>query len=117
MTKTILGFLTGIATRFCSDVICVSKYDRERGLRNHWVSPKNCRVIHNGMGILHSTQGELRRELGIGLQIPIIGSISRLAEPKDPMSAIQIAKQLQGSGHDFRLVIIGDGADEIPLRT
>jgi glycosyltransferase involved in cell wall biosynthesis/peptidoglycan/xylan/chitin deacetylase (PgdA/CDA1 family) len=107
--KTLLGFLTGIATRFCSDVICVSHYDRDRGLQNHWVSPKKCRVIHNGMGDPPSTQGKLHRELGIDRQIPIIGMIARLAEPKNPMFAIKIAEQLQADHHDFRLVIIGDG--------
>lgn len=109
--RQILGGAMGLANRLCSAVICVSEKERQSGLAKGWISGANSRVIANGIAAAPELRNTLYPILG-GTKCPVIGCICRLAEPKDPVFAIRVAKQLKERGNDFILVFLGDG----PLR-
>jgi len=101
-------------------VVCVSGYDREKGLSLGLVKPEKLMVIHNGMpdiyldGDLGKQEGEtltLRQELGLGDKDVLIGTVMRLALPKQPLLFLELAARFGGE-IPARFVIIGDG----PLR-
>ena len=107
-----LGMLVRLTTRLCTAVACVSEATRDRGLRNRWLEPWKARVVYNGLADPPAGRGKLRRELAVGAGVPIIGTIARLVEQKEPLAAIEIARRLREQGREFRMVLIGDG----PLR-
>jgi len=106
---TITCTLESIASRLCTKVICVSDHDLDKGINNGWIQQKKACVIHNGIAELHETKHELRRNLQVLDTIPVIATITRLSEPKDPIFTIKTAAQIKNEGFDFKLLIIGDG--------
>jgi glycosyltransferase involved in cell wall biosynthesis/peptidoglycan/xylan/chitin deacetylase (PgdA/CDA1 family) len=104
-----LGLLVRLANSLCAAVACVSEATLQQGLRNHWLDPRKSRVIHNGLAEAPAARGKLRRELGIGAATPVLGTILRLAEQKEPLAPVRLARLLRERGREFRLVIIGDG--------
>lgn len=109
-------------------VVCVSAFDREKGLSLGLVKPEKLMVIHNGLpdvcasenGALCETKvmpggaakyAALRWELGLGDKDILIGTVMRLALPKQPLMFLELASRLV-SETQARFVIIGDG----PLR-
>lgn len=107
--KAILGVAERFASKLSTKVVCVSEQDREKGIRNKWLKEANSCVIHNGIEAARYNKGKLRNELGLKEDIPIIGMVARLKEPKDPMFTIEVIKELRNRGKKCRLVIIGDG--------
>lgn len=107
--KSILGAAERLASRLSTQVICVSQHNREKGIRNGWIKEANSCVIHNGIQELAHNKGKLKAELGLREDVPIIGMVARLTEPKDPMFTIEVINELKKRGKKCRLVIIGDG--------
>lgn len=129
-------------------VVCVSKFDREKGLSLGLVKQEKLLVIHNGMPDIYEDgvtdkQAEmftgirsirekwvsdnddlpdhykcrdgkwsgLRSELRLDDKDVLIGTVMRLAFPKQPLFFLELASRLS-SETSARFVIIGDG----PLR-
>lgn len=111
----LLGLIERFLSRFTTQMVFVSRRDMEQGIQNRWATPDRSRLIYNGIdGVegTHPLQGEavdLRKQLKVSPQIPIIGFVARLAEPKDPLFAIHVAEELVNRGIDHRLCIIGNG--------
>lgn len=100
-------------------VVCVSGHDREKGLALNLAGAEKLVVIHNGVpdtpGFGSPAAGsELRAELGLAPNDIVIGTVMRLAPPKQPLFFLELAARLLDGNVDAGLyfVIIGDG----PLR-
>jgi glycosyltransferase involved in cell wall biosynthesis len=78
------------------------------------VPPEKFVTIHDGIALQSptSTTAHLRRELGIGEETPLIGSIGRLVKQKRYDRLLRALAELPSSVH---LVIAGDGADREAL--
>lgn len=114
----------GVSTR----VVCVSEHDWQKGLVLGLAGADKLTVIHNGMpdpyehvlgysGKDQEIGNELRSELGLGTGDIIIGSVVRLASPKQPLFLLELAARMAESTDIYRgggpyFVIVGDG----PLR-
>lgn len=107
--RKILGFAEWISGKLCTKVICVSDYDRDKGIKNRWVNMKKICVIKNGTENSIKQIKGIRGEFNIPKETPIIGTVMRLKTPKQPQFTIRVFKELIDRGHDLRLVIIGDG--------
>lgn len=107
--KFILCAAERFAGRLSTKVICVSQQDREKGIRNGWIKEANSCVIHNGVEPITYNKGRLKEELGLRGDVPIVGMVARLKEPKDPMFTIEVINELRKRGKNCKLVIIGDG--------
>ena len=117
LLQKLFGWIENLSSQLCSKVICVSEYDREMGINRGWVNPAKVRILYNGVPEPEAITGKLKNELQLNDETLIIGTICRLAEPKDPLCLIQVfaeLKQRAGSAPEppLKLVIIGDG----PLR-
>ena len=55
---------------------------------------------------------ELREEIGVALDVPLIGFVGHLVQQKRPERAVAVMARLRAMGHPAHLVIAGDG----PLR-
>lgn len=92
-----------IVARMSTAVIFVSLSDMERGLQNKWAFKSNASLIYNGIANVSSP-----RERASGGE-PVIIFVARLAEPKEPLLALQVSELLQREGYAHRMLIVGDG--------
>lgn len=110
-----LSIIERFLSRFTTEVVFVSKQDMEQGIKNHWATKDHSSLIYNGIGgqeagsLLADPPVNLRKLLKVSEEIPIIGFVARLADPKDPFFAIRVSKCLSSQGIDHRLCIIGNG--------
>ena len=108
----ILSFFERNLARLTTEVVFVSQSDMETGIRNRWAHRAKCRLIFNGISDVQQGYAGIRANLEIAAEMPVIAFVGRLAEPKDPMFAINVSGHLKALGLEHRLAIIGDG----PLR-
>lgn len=109
-----------LAGAVSTGVICVSLHDREKGLALRLVAPERLAVIYNGIpdewggDQCLGGAGELRAKLGLGPGDILIGTVMRLAAPKNPLMFLEAAERLLNSNlSGIYLAVVGDG----PLRT
>lgn len=98
-------------------IICVSQAIAEIMASDLKSREKLC-TVHSGIDISKfgaPTDGRLRRELGIGGDIKIVGNIAAHAPHKDLFTFIRTAKEVLKTRRDVHFVSIGDGpmSDEI----
>lgn len=106
-----------LAGAVSSRIVCVSDYDRNKGLALRLASAEKLVVIHNGMpdagGPRRESGEKLRAELGLETDVLIIGTVMRLAPPKEPLFFLEMAARLLDEGQEgLYFVVVGDG----PLR-
>src|SRR5205823_2483206 len=109
-------WLTGL-TR--SRIIAVSQAVKA-GLVGAGVSPRDVRVITNGIEARYfadetEAARQLRRELGIGQDVPVVGTIARLSPEKGHRELLHIAHQVLAQRPAARFLVVGTGplADEL----
>lgn len=84
--------------------------------------PEKVTVIHNGRDLEKYAQGtatkELRKELGIKHEGPVVGTVGRILERKGHFDLIESWPLVRASHPDAQLVIVGDGpaADQLRRR-
>lgn len=101
--------------------ISLSRYRREFLVSRCGVSPDRIRVLYNFVdpgrikvdGI--PDKRAKREAFGIGRDDFVIGYLGGLSRIKGCDILIEAAAQLKGQGHDFRLVITGDGPARLEL--
>ncbi|MGE5417640.1 MAG: glycosyltransferase family 4 protein [Acidobacteriota bacterium] len=102
-----------IIARFTDLIICVTNKDLVKGVESGIAPPEKMIVIHNGMDplTLEGPHNVLRNELGLGDAAILIGSVGRLAEPKEPLAFIEAAKAVisQSTADNVYFVWIGYG--------
>jgi glycosyltransferase involved in cell wall biosynthesis len=107
-----------LAGSLSTKVVCVSENDFMKGKSLKLVAAKKLGVIYNGMPAPVNKKGALRRELGIGEDDLVIGTVARLAAQKDPLFLLEAANEMLSypenrmRGKRPCFVLIGDG----PLR-
>lgn len=108
-----------LAGAVSTKVICVSESDLLKGRDLRLVADDKLSVIYNGLPEPQKRKGALRKELNIGKEDIVIGTVARLAPQKAPLFLLELADRMitnpdSGSGKDgLYFVIIGDG----PLRS
>jgi len=98
-------------------LIVVSPKDIEKGLAVGIGRAENYTLIRSGIeldrfGHPQRTATEIRSELGIPLNVPVIGTVTRLSPQKAPLDFIKAASYINQKIPDCYFVIVGDG----PLR-
>ena len=97
--------------RFCSDrIVAISERQRDEICRTFKVGRfDQFAVIPLGIDFdeIDSRRGRLRREIGVGADDVLIGSVGRLCEVKNHAMLIESAAKMKVAGAAF--VIIGDG--------
>jgi glycosyltransferase involved in cell wall biosynthesis len=110
--------------RFClpryEKVVCVSAdlYDQ---CRAGGVPADRCLLIENAIDTSNYARtrplADAKRQLGIPAERLVIGAVGRLSAEKGFDLLIRAADQLLQQGLDVELLIIGEGAEEIRLRS
>jgi glycosyltransferase involved in cell wall biosynthesis len=86
------------------------------GLRGAIRDPSRLRVVHDAIDPDRFAPGRgtgrLRRELGVGEGVPLVGTVAALTAEKDPLTFVEVAARLLGEGRTLRFAWVGEG----PLR-
>ncbi len=104
--------------RVVDRVICVSRGVMD-SLVGAGVLAERCRVVHNGIDPSLKparTADEVRKELGVGKDAFLIGTVGSLIKRKRLYLLLQTAAALLGSGEKIRCVIVGTGPEEEALK-
>jgi len=102
-------------SRFTDAFIAVSRANRDEGIARGIFPPEKCRVIRSGIDLARfraagSRRGELRRELNLGPQDPLVGMIACLKPQKAPGDFVDVARRVLASDARATFVLAGDGA-------
>lgn len=110
------AFITPLRDKLLARIICVAEQNRAEHLRLLRRDPNKCIVIHNGIDFTRfaasDTSGgaEVRRELHIAPDSPVVGTVSRLGEHRKGMSYfVEMAAGVLKRVPEVRFVIVGDG--------
>jgi glycosyltransferase involved in cell wall biosynthesis len=92
--------------------IAVSREDRRRMIELERISPDKAVFVPNGIPSLPPPSGrDLRAELGIGRDDPLITTVGFLRRPKAMDVLIEAAARIAPRYPGLRVLIVGEGAD------
>lgn len=104
-----------VVARGAHAFLAVSRQDERRMTEVEHIDPRDVLWIPNGIPPLTPVRADVRRELGIAPQAPVIGTAARLSRQKAPEVLVRAAAYLVAEFPDLQVLIAGDGsrADEI----
>lgn len=127
LRRRLLIYAERLACRFAHRVICVSKSVRETAIALGLTTPEKAIVFGSGSsnGVdasrfaptpdVMKRAAELRRELGIPLQAPVIGFVGRVTRDKGIPELVEAFQQLREQFPDLRLLLVGHFEREDPI--
>jgi len=103
--------------RFTARLIVVSPRNTQKGLSDGIGTPEKYITIRSGIELDRFRQPTrpreaVRAELGIPLQSPVVGTVTRLSPQKAPLDFVAAAAHVAAQRPDVHFVVVGDG----PLR-
>ena len=95
-------------------LVVVADADRRKGLAAGIGRPEQYVTVRSGLELqdydpTRAQRGEVRRELGLPLDVPVVGTVSRLSPQKDPITLIEAFSTLRQQHPTARLLLVGDG--------
>ncbi len=111
------GFTYGVTTRFADRIIAVAEEVRDYAIHHFHLASSRILTIANGIDVRRFENKKeaalnLRAELGIASDAPLIGIVARLDPPKDHETFLRAAALIKKVAPNARFAIVGDG----PLR-
>jgi glycosyltransferase involved in cell wall biosynthesis len=116
VTRALYVGLERRAARWTDRIVTVSELDREKGLAAGIGDPDQYAVVHElndvAAFLADHEREDARRRLGMEGADPIVGTLGRLSDQKDPATFVRAAAAVSVEVPAARFVMIGDG----PLR-
>jgi len=102
------------AARVTDRIVCVARFDRERGLAAGIGHPSQYRIVRSGIDptLYVAPEGarqRLREALGAGPQDVVVGSIANFKPQKGPLDFVDAARRARSRDPRLRFFIAGDG--------
>jgi glycosyltransferase involved in cell wall biosynthesis len=100
-----------LIARLCDRVIAVSRDDRRKMIELEGIPPDRVEFVPLGIDALAppSPDDDLRLDLGIDAEAPVIGAVGRLTPQKGLPALLEAARILRPSFPDLRVLIVGEG--------
>ena len=114
LPRRIYAGLERRAAHVTDRIIVVAGANREKGLSAGVGVHAQYAVIHSGIDVARYAKVDengfsVRRRLGIPLEAPVVGTVSRLARQKDPISFVEVACLVRKRFPDVKFVFVGGG--------
>ncbi len=108
-------FLEKKAAPFTDMLIAVSNLTMQMGLKDRIGTEKKYTVIHSCINVDEFCApsvdpASLKKELGIPLQRPVVGTVSRLSQQKNPVDFVRMAALVKQAVPECKFLFVGDGA-------
>ena len=105
--------LDRVVLRHAADLVIAVSQRMAEGLRESGFRPTMVTCIHNGVDVRQvraaRTREDVRRELQIDPDVLLIGTAGRLSPVKGQAGLLRAGARILQSGHQARLLIVGDG--------
>jgi glycosyltransferase involved in cell wall biosynthesis len=103
--------LLGVSKRWLANAGIAITHGAKKGVaRIGWMSPKQLHVIQNGVSVEYfaqlPTQSEARKQLGIPLDVNVMGAVARF---NDGCGLMEVFDILQHLPEDWHVLLVGDG--------
>jgi len=105
-----------VISRLADAFIAVSDADRKRMIEVEGIAPERIRVLPNAVPTPVPTGADLRRELGIARDAPVVTTVCQLRPEKALEVLVDAASLLRAEFPDLKVLIAGDGIEAEPLR-
>jgi glycosyltransferase involved in cell wall biosynthesis len=104
-------FLERLAARFCERIITITEDERREYLKSKIGDEKQVVTIYNGIDMKkYPGDGKrVRKELGTGQHVPLVGFVGRLEEVKGPHLFIEAAMEIRAIHPQTHFLMVGDG--------
>jgi glycosyltransferase involved in cell wall biosynthesis len=96
--------------------LAVSAEDMRRMIEIEGISARDVLMVPNGIPPLPSARRDVRRELGIPADAPVIGTVTRLYRQKAPEVVVLAAARLAAGFPGLQVLIVGAGPEESRVR-
>jgi glycosyltransferase involved in cell wall biosynthesis len=100
-----------IVATLSTKMLAVSEWDRTNIIASEGIPPQRIDVLHNGIPSPPERGPDLRVELGLAPEVPLIGAVGRLFPEKGYEELIRAATLMRERGRALRCVIVGDGRE------
>jgi len=95
-------------------LVVVADADRQKGLAAGIGHADQYVTVRSGLELdrydpTKAARDEVRRELDLPLDVPVIGSVSRLSPQKDPLTLVEAFATIRREHPTARLLLVGDG--------
>lgn len=99
-----------VLARATDRVVAVSASEAARAISTGVAPPGRSVTIPNGIDLAPAEPIDLRGRLGLGTDVPLVGTIARLVPQKAPLDLVATAAAVHAERPEVRFVLIGDGA-------
>jgi glycosyltransferase involved in cell wall biosynthesis len=100
-----------LVARRCDRIIAVSRLDRQRMIDIEGIDPHRIVVVPVGIPPRHASGHDVRAELGIEADAPLIVSVGHLRPQKAFEVLLEAAARLRAQRPDVRVLIVGEGPE------
>jgi len=105
-----------VISRLADVFLAVSEADRQRMIEVEGIAPERIRVLYNAVPTQVPTGADIRAELGIGTDAPVVVTVCQLRAEKALEVLVEGAGLLRPDFPDLKVLIAGDGPEEASLR-
>ena len=102
-----------VASLFCNEIVAVSDDAAEQCVKDEKICRNKVRTILNGIDTdrfsPESSCRRIRDEFKIPPDMPVVGTVARLAPVKDQATLLEACAILKQNGINFKLLLVGDG--------
>jgi glycosyltransferase involved in cell wall biosynthesis len=95
--------------------LAVSQEDMRRMVALEGIDPRDVLVVPNGIPLAQPTGRNIRRELGIPLDAPVVGSVGRLYRQKALEVLMQATATLVQDFPQLQVIVVGEGPERASL--
>ena len=109
-----------LVDRVSRKIISISEYERTRLIEEENISPDKIETIYNGINLdKYRTEPnpELRRELGIDVDAPVVGIVAAFRPQKHHELFLRAARDVLARNPDAVFLLVGDGVKREAMET
>jgi glycosyltransferase involved in cell wall biosynthesis len=110
-----------VLANYCERILCVSEHVRQHQIERWRHHPERLLTLHNGVDLaaLRSNgdkpRHELRRDLGLPADVPVITTVAVLRPPKGIEAMISAMPSILRHVPETRYLVVGDGPHKVVL--
>ena len=111
LRRVMFTVLERLMRRSAHEYLAVSPRVSREAVETHLVRPGSVRVVPSAVDVqpLAADAGQaVRRELGIPLDVPVVGTVGRLVAQKAPVDFVRMAARVREEQPDAVFVMVGD---------
>jgi glycosyltransferase involved in cell wall biosynthesis len=99
--------------RYSTQGLAASKIAAAQLFGKDWEADRRFRVLHYGIDLKPfqepAVRDEIRKELGLPLDVPIVGHVGRFVQAKNHRFLLEIFSELLKKHSDIHFLLVGDG--------